>query len=283
MPHKSVDFNTNTRTTSSNEQFTSWTMEKKIGLDLSGPYGSNNEFIFAAIDYYSRISMVEIIKATTSTSIINRLRQIFVMHGCVDEIVTDDASYFVSSELKAFLHENGIKYSRIFLPYWSLSGPPGLACWISFAPVFSFIHCCVLVFALTPWCVLVCVFWEMVGLGSFVRTRYLCVLVRVWVGGEVGAVGPVWALQWVVLLAVPGWCFFCGFLMFFFVLCLLCLWARPFVCALWSPGSYLIHLYGVRFLLWTGKIPIKYQGTAVQKLFRVHRRPSWCGPSREVT
>ena len=174
--------------------------------------------------------MVEIIKATTSTTIINRLRQIFVMHGCVDEIVTDDASYFVSSELKAFLHENGIKYSRIS-PYWSLSGPPGLACWISFAQVFGFINCCVLVFALTPWCVLVCVFWEMVCWGSFVRTRCLCVLVRVWVGGEVGAVGPVWALQWGVLLSVPGWCFFCGFLMFF-LSCVCYVFVRVRLCVL---------------------------------------------------
>ena len=91
---------------------------KKIGLDLSGRYGSNNEFIFAVIDYYSRFPMVEIIKSTTSTTIINRLRQIFAMHGFVDEIVTNNASYFVSSEFKAFLHENGIKHSRIS-PYWS--------------------------------------------------------------------------------------------------------------------------------------------------------------------
>ena len=62
--------------------------------------------------------MVEIIKSTTSITIINRLRQIFAMHGFVDEIVTDNASYFVSSEFKAFLHENGIKHSRIS-PYWS--------------------------------------------------------------------------------------------------------------------------------------------------------------------
>ena len=48
-------------------------------------------------------------------------------------------------------------------------------------------------------------------------------------------------------------------------------------------GSYLIHLFGVRFLLWTGRIPIKYQRTAVQKLFRVHHLPRWCGRSREVT
>ena len=91
---------------------------KKIGFGLSGPYGSNNVFIFAAIVYYSRISMVEIIKSTTSTTIINRLRQIFAMHGFIDEIVTDNASYFVSSEFKAFLHENGIKHSPIS-PYWS--------------------------------------------------------------------------------------------------------------------------------------------------------------------
>ena len=78
---------------------------KKIGLDLSGPYGSNNEFIFAAIYYNSRFPMVEIIKSTTSTTTINRLRQIFAMHGFVDVIATDNASYFVSSGFKAFLHE----------------------------------------------------------------------------------------------------------------------------------------------------------------------------------
>ena len=35
----------------------------------------------------------------------------------------------------------------------------------------------------------------LVGWESFVRARCLCVLVRIWVGGGVGAVGPVWALQ----------------------------------------------------------------------------------------
>ena len=44
---------------------------------------------------------------------------------------------------------------------WLLSGPPGFACWISFALIFGFVCCWVLVFALSPFCVLVCVFWEM--------------------------------------------------------------------------------------------------------------------------
>ena len=36
-----------------------------------------------------------------------------------------------------------------------LSGPPGFTCWISFAPVFSFIYCWVLIFALSP-CYICC-------------------------------------------------------------------------------------------------------------------------------
>ena len=56
------------------------------------------------------------------------------------------------------------------------------------------------------------------GLGCFMRAGCLCVLVHVWIGGGVGAVGPVWALRWSVLLAVPGRCFFCGSFVFFFCL-----------------------------------------------------------------
>ena len=31
-----------------------------------------------------------------------------------------------------------------------------------------------------------------------------------------------------------------------------------------NPRSYLIHLFGVRFLLWTGRIPIKYQNSCAE-------------------
>ena len=74
-----------------------------------------------------------------------------------------------------------------------LLGPPGFTCWISFAPVFSLIYCWVLILALSPCCILICVLGDdaLVGWGSFVRTRYLCVLVHIWIKGEVGAVGPV--------------------------------------------------------------------------------------------
>ena len=39
-----------------------------------------------------------------------------------------------------------------------LSGPPGFTCWISFAPVFSFIYCWVLIFALSPCYILIYMF-----------------------------------------------------------------------------------------------------------------------------
>ena len=42
-----------------------------------------------------------------------------------------------------------------------LSGPPGFTCWISFAPVFSFIYCWVLIFALSPCYILIYMFYEM--------------------------------------------------------------------------------------------------------------------------
>ena len=42
-----------------------------------------------------------------------------------------------------------------------LSGLTGFTCWISFAPVFSFIYCWVLIFALSPCYILIYMFWEM--------------------------------------------------------------------------------------------------------------------------
>ena len=42
-----------------------------------------------------------------------------------------------------------------------LSGPPGFTCWISLAPVFSFIYRWALIFALAPFYILMYMFYEM--------------------------------------------------------------------------------------------------------------------------
>ena len=64
---------------------------------------------------------------------------------------------------------------------------------------------------------------------------YLCVLVRIWIGGEVGAVKspPVKYFTDRSKAVLLLWIFYA----FFSVLCLLRLCARLFICALWSPAE----------------------------------------------
>ena len=68
------------------------------------------------------------------------------------------------------------------------------------------------------------------------QTKYLCLDLHLgWGWGwrrETGLSPPV-----KYLLTVPRRYFFCGSFMLFSVLCLLCLCARLFLCALWSPAG----------------------------------------------
>ena len=89
---------------------------ERVGMDLLGPY-PGGEYLFVVIDYYSRYPEVEIIKSTTSTTIIQRLMRIFASHGLPLEVTTDNGPQFVSEEFKKFLYDNGIKHKRT-TPYW---------------------------------------------------------------------------------------------------------------------------------------------------------------------
>ena len=67
------------------------------------------------------------------------------------------------------------------------------------------------------------------------QAKFLCVLIHIWIRGEVYAVRPVWALQWSIFTDLSnGGTSFMDHLCFS-VLCLLCLCAHLFICALWSP------------------------------------------------
>ena len=83
---------------------------------------------------------------------------------------------------------------------WLFVRPGGFAYWVSFAPVFGFVYWWVLVFALSPCYILLylglCVPGDVVlmGWGSFMQARYLCVYVSIRIGGGVGTRGLVWAL-----------------------------------------------------------------------------------------
>ena len=83
-------------------------------------------------------------------------------------------------------------YKKCFLNVFQTR--PGYTCWISFAPVFSFIYCWVLIF-----CFISLLYLDLyvlgddalISYGSFMQTKYLCVLINIWIKGEVGAVKPV--------------------------------------------------------------------------------------------
>ena len=142
-------------------------------------------------------------------------------------------------------HTKKIHYSEYKIDL--LLGQPEFTCWVSFAPVFGFVCCWVLVFALSHFYVFahllsLCVLggWCVDGFGSFIWTGHLCVLIRVWAGGEVavslGRFGPSSKRR---LLNVRGRCFFCGsfvlFLISFVVLsCTSVCWCLVVAC--WRDG-----------------------------------------------
>ena len=70
------------------------------------------------------------------------------------------------------------------------------------------------------------------------QTKYLCVLIHIWIKGEVGAL---WN-RFKPSSKIFYWLFrggtsFVDLLCFCSVLCLLCLCARLFICTLWSPAG----------------------------------------------
>ena len=81
----------------------------------------------------------------------------------------------------------------------------------------------------------------LISQGSFTQTKYLCVLIHIWIKGEVGASWNrfkpsskmfYWPFQ--------GGTSFVDLLCLCSVLCLLWLCARLFICALWSPAGKLL-------------------------------------------
>ena len=69
------------------------------------------------------------------------------------------------------------------------------------------------------------------------QTKYLCVLIHIWIMSEVGApVNRFKSSSKIFYCLFQGGTSFVDLLCFCSVLCLLCLCARLFNCALWSPA-----------------------------------------------
>ena len=71
---------------------------------------------FLVIDAYSKWLEVHIMKSTTSTATIEKLREIFAIHGLPDTIVSGNGSIFISNEFEEFMKKNSIKHIKV-APY----------------------------------------------------------------------------------------------------------------------------------------------------------------------
>ena len=94
------------------------------------------------------------------------------------------------------------------------------------------------------------------------QTKYLCVLFHIWIKGEVGeSYNRFKPSSKIFYWPFQGGTSFVDLLCFCSVLCLLCLCARLFICALWSPaGKGLTSWSRLWCLLWVCHFPIGILG-----------------------
>ncbi|CAB4006959.1 Transposon Tf2-9 poly, partial [Paramuricea clavata] len=87
-----------------------------VYADFCGPFPTG-ETVLVVIDGYSRYVEVEIMKSTTTTAIVSRLKKIFARHGYPDELTSDNGPPFNAADFDAFLNQNGVRHRKI-TPYW---------------------------------------------------------------------------------------------------------------------------------------------------------------------
>ena len=95
---------------------------KRVHLDFAGPF--QGSMFLVAVDAHSKWPEVCIMKETTASQTIARLRSLFASFGLPEQLVTDNGPQFVSEEFSHFLKSNGIKHIRC-APYHPASN--GLA------------------------------------------------------------------------------------------------------------------------------------------------------------
>ena len=86
----------------------------QLHIDFAGPYMGHMFLIL--LDSHLKWLDAHIMHNITSFRTIEKLRQIFSIHGLPRKIVTDNGSSFTSDDFKRFLEANGIKHVTL-APY----------------------------------------------------------------------------------------------------------------------------------------------------------------------
>ena len=75
-------------------------------MDYASPF--KGEMLLVVVDAFSKWSEVAIMKQTTSTLTIRKLREIFTQHWLPDMLVSDNGTNFTSEQFAELLKSNGI-------------------------------------------------------------------------------------------------------------------------------------------------------------------------------
>lgn len=87
-----------------------------IALDFKGPLPSG-EYLLVVVDYYSKFTLIEVLKSITASNLSKCLRKIFSSFGPPVSIRADNGSQINCEEFKSFCREFDIKL--VFsTPYW---------------------------------------------------------------------------------------------------------------------------------------------------------------------
>ena len=93
-------------------QVLSWSCSGKpwsrLHIDYAGPV--DDKYFLVIVDSYTKFMDVHTTSSMTSSVTIELLRKSFCNFGLPDVIVSDNAPYFVSQEMEAFLKKNGIHH-----------------------------------------------------------------------------------------------------------------------------------------------------------------------------
>lgn len=83
---------------------------QRIHIDYAEEPQTRQQLLIV-VDSFSKWLEVFIMKATTSAKTIERLRSLFASFGLPQELVSDNAPNFTSTEFKEFLRNNGVKFT----------------------------------------------------------------------------------------------------------------------------------------------------------------------------
>ena len=80
----------------------------RLHLDFAGPYMGH--MFLVIVDAHSKWMDVHLMSSITSSRTIEKLSQVFAVHGLPQKVVTDNGTSFTSTEFQEFMSTNGIKH-----------------------------------------------------------------------------------------------------------------------------------------------------------------------------